>query len=294
MELTLENQYLRVEISSMGAEITSIYHKDTNREYVWGGDPAVWGRHSPILFPNCGPAKDKKFIIEGKEYPAKQHGFARDCDHKLVCVDDELATLRLESSDKIRAMYPYKFAMKTTYKLEKNKISCRHKVINYDDKPIYFSFGFHTGIRCPFAQGTNSSDYSIVFQKNEDCTRLFSNDSGLMTHREEAYKPQSKSIPITDGIFTKSMILRGVASEYIQLEDNRTGDYCRIGHTDSPYTVLWSVPDDIRVVCIEPWYGLGDAEDSDGDFSKKAGINCLLPMEEFVCEQYIEIGNSKR
>ncbi|MEG0753001.1 MAG: aldose 1-epimerase family protein, partial [Angelakisella sp.] len=202
MELTLENQYLRVEITSIGAELTSIYHKETGREYIWGADPAVWPRHSPILFPNCGAVKDGKFIIEGQEYKAGQHGFARDINHKLVCSSSDLATLRLESSEQTRTVYPYRFALKTTYKLEKSMLTCRHKVINYDNKPIYFSFGFHTGIRCPFVPGTTSSDYSIVFQEKEDCTRMYATNQGLITDREEPYKPESNIIPITHGIFT--------------------------------------------------------------------------------------------
>lgn len=293
MELTLENQQLRVEISSFGAEITSIFHKDTGREYIWCGDPEVWGRHSPILFPNCGPARGNRFMIEGKEYPAKQHGFARDMDHKIVCCSSDLATLRLESSDKVRTTYPYSFSLKTTYRLEKNGVSCRHQVVNTDDRPIYFSFGFHTGINCPFIPGTDSGNYSVVFSKTEDCTRLYSGDGGLMTGREEPYCLAVKSIPITDGGFSKSLILRGVSSKYMQLEENSSGDYCRITGTNSPYTVLWSVPDKVRAVCIEPWYGIGDSEDSDGDFATKPGINCLQPTEEFVCEQTIEIGNSR-
>lgn len=293
MELTLENQCLRVEISSIGAEITSIFHKDTGREYIWCGDPEVWGRHSPILFPNCGPARDKKFIIEGKEYPAKQHGFARDMNHKLVCCTENLATLRLESSAPVLAIYPYRFSLKTTYRLEGNGVTCQHKIINTDDMPIYFSFGFHTGINCPFVPGTDSGDYSVVFSNMEDCTRLFSGDDGLMKNIEEPYQLAVRSIPITEGVFSKSLILRGVASQYIQLEEKNSGDYCRITGTNSPYTVLWSVPDKVRAVCIEPWYGIGDSEDSDGNFATKPGINCLLPMEEFTCEQTIEIGNSR-
>lgn len=294
MELTLENQHLRVEVSSIGAEITSIFHKDTSREYLWGGDPEVWKRHSPILFPNCGAVKDNQFTIEGQVYPALQHGFARDNNHKLVCCSDDLATLRLETSNQIATMYPYRFALKTTYKLEKNSISCRHKVINYDDKPIYFSFGFHTGIRCPFIPGTDSSDYSIVFENTEDCIRMFSAAGGLMTGTEEPYRPSDPLIPITDGVFSDSLILRGVTSRYIQLEENSSGDYCRISGTNSPYTVLWSAPDKVRTVCIEPWYGISDSVDSDGNFTTKPGINCLLPMEEFICEQSIEIGNSRK
>lgn len=289
MELTLENQQLRVEISSLGAELQSIYHKDSGRDYLWSGDPDVWSRRSPILFPNCGAVKDSRFLFDGKEYPAKQHGFARDMNHKVVCASPKIATFRLEASDTTREQYPYNFALKTTYKLEKSSLTCQHKVINYDDKPIYFSFGFHTGIRCPFVPGTKNSDYQLVTQLKEDCVQMTADDGGLIHRAEQQYQPKSQVTPITPGIFTRSLIMKNPASHYMQLEEKSSGDYLRIVGTNSPYTVVWTAPEDVGVVCIEPWYGLGDYEDATGEFKDKPGAICLEPMGEFTCEQRIEI-----
>lgn len=293
MEVVLENQLLRVEISAIGAELMSIYHKETGRECMWNGDPTVWGRRSPILFPNCGAIKDGKWNIGGTDYPAKQHGFARDLMHKVVCATEDLATFRLEATDETLAEYPFRFTLKTTYKLEKNILLCKHKVINYDDKPIYFSFGFHTGLACPFIPGTKNTDYQMVFEKLEDCVCLTSTDKGLIRTEEQRYHPESRRIPVTPGIFTSSLILKNPQSKYIQLEEKKSGDYIRIHETNAPYTVLWSVPDDIKAVCIEPWHGIGDGENCDGVIEHKEGINCLAPMGEFVCSQSIEIAMSK-
>ena len=293
MELTLENQQLCVEISSMGAELQSIVHKESGREYLWGGDPAVWARRSPILFPNCGSVKDGLFLFDGQQYVGKQHGFARDLNHKMVCASPQLATFRLEANDSTRELYPYSFALKTTYKLEKNSLSCQHKVINYDSKPIHFSFGFHTGLRCPFIPGTRSADYRLVMEKLEDCPRLTANENGLIRRQEERYTPTDKSTPITPGIFTKSLILKNPASRWMQLEDADSGDYIRIEGTNAPYTVLWSAPEDVSVVCIEPWYGMGDLEDASGEFKEKLGVVTLEPMGEFTCEQRIVIHVNK-
>lgn len=293
MELTLENQQLQVEISSMGAELQSIVHKESGREYLWGGNPEVWGRRSPILFPNCGTVKDKQFLFDGKPYPAKQHGFARDLNHNVVCMNPELATFRLEANDATREFYPYSFALKTTYKLEKNSLSCQHKVINYDSKPISFSFGFHTGLCCPFVPGTRNTDYRLVMEKQEDCPRLTAAESGLIHREELRYKPDSRMTPITPGLYTNSLILKNPASRWMQLEEVSTGDYIRIEGTNSPYTVLWSAPEDIGVVCIEPWYGMGDLVDASGEFKDKLGAIQLESMGEFTCEQRIVIHVNK-
>ena len=84
MEYILENEALRVTINSKGAELTSIYNKAEERECLWNGDPAAWGRHAPVLFPVVGKYKDCKSEFEGKTYEMGQHGFARDMEFILV------------------------------------------------------------------------------------------------------------------------------------------------------------------------------------------------------------------
>lgn len=51
---TLQNEFLTVEVSDLGAELQSIKDADEH-EYLWQGDDKYWGRRSPILFPIvCG------------------------------------------------------------------------------------------------------------------------------------------------------------------------------------------------------------------------------------------------
>ena len=45
----LKNDVLTVEVNEHGAELQSIRKGET--EYLWQGDPAYWGRRSPVLFP---------------------------------------------------------------------------------------------------------------------------------------------------------------------------------------------------------------------------------------------------
>ena len=51
MQYTIENEYLRLTVDTHGAEAVSVVNKATGAEMLWCGDPAVWGRHAPILFP---------------------------------------------------------------------------------------------------------------------------------------------------------------------------------------------------------------------------------------------------
>ena len=72
--VTIKNNELTVEISSLGAELQSVKYND--KEYLWHGDPAVWGKRAPVLFPICGGLKENKYVYEGKEYTLFKHGFS--------------------------------------------------------------------------------------------------------------------------------------------------------------------------------------------------------------------------
>ena len=54
MNYTIENEDLRVVISSLGAEVQSVVRKSDDKELWWQGDPRFWDGRSPILFPAYG------------------------------------------------------------------------------------------------------------------------------------------------------------------------------------------------------------------------------------------------
>ena len=64
----LENDFLIIETSKAGAELTRIFSKALNKEILWNGDSKYWGRHSPILFPIVGRLKDNETIIDNNVY----------------------------------------------------------------------------------------------------------------------------------------------------------------------------------------------------------------------------------
>ena len=69
MQYSIENEILRLTVDTHGAEPVSVLHKPTGAELLWQGDPAVWGRHAPILFPYTGKLTGGKMIAKGVECP---------------------------------------------------------------------------------------------------------------------------------------------------------------------------------------------------------------------------------
>ncbi len=291
MKIILENDILKVEVATLGAELQSVYHKADSREYLWDGKAEVWARRSPICFPNCGRILDDKIIVGGKEYPALPHGFIRDMEHEVVSSDEKTVTLCAKSNDFTKKYLPYDFSFYTIYTLTGGCVVCDQKIVNDGDVDMFFSIGFHTAIMCPFLPDTDCTDYYVEFEKLENCTRRYTEDPGyIIPGSEETYAPTEKTIALSNNIFSTSMLLEGVSSRYIDIKCNKTDAFVRIGGTDSPNTVIWTSPaGGLDLICIEPWHGKPDFLDSDHVFENKPGTEKLAPKAEFKCSQYIEI-----
>lgn len=73
--IELENDSFRVKISETGGKLQSIYGKEPALEYLWQGDAAYWKGTAPNLFPFIGRLFGKRYLLDGKFYDMKIHGF---------------------------------------------------------------------------------------------------------------------------------------------------------------------------------------------------------------------------
>ncbi|MDE6492135.1 MAG: aldose 1-epimerase family protein, partial [Lactobacillus sp.] len=99
MNYTIENNMLKVEISSKGAEIQSVKGTHTGYEYMWQADPKIWGRHAPVLFPIVGRLKNDEYTYDGKTYHLGQHGFARNQEFEVEKHTKESITFVLRDNE---------------------------------------------------------------------------------------------------------------------------------------------------------------------------------------------------
>jgi len=65
--LTLKNKFIQIQIKETGAELCGIKLLSNGKDYMWKGDPKIWGGFSPVLFPIVGVLKDNSYIYEGKK-----------------------------------------------------------------------------------------------------------------------------------------------------------------------------------------------------------------------------------
>ena len=85
---------VRITVNAFGAELRSVCVGGGDN-LLWSKDEQFWNRVAPNLFPIVGRLKGDQFRFLDKDFPMKQHGFARDCVFTVVSNDRESLRMRL-------------------------------------------------------------------------------------------------------------------------------------------------------------------------------------------------------
>lgn len=283
MEYVLENEQLRLTVASHGAEPVSVIAKKTGEECLWCGDPAVWGRHAPILFPYTGKLPGGKMTVNGKSYPGGQHGFARDMEHSLAQQTSELLVLELHSNEETLAKFPFPFLLRSSFILEGNTVHHTLTVENPGNGPLQFGIGYHPAFVCPFDDKHATTDYEFRFDQKESPLVIDARPDGLLSGKSYYLGSNLDRIPLTDRLFENDsycMVNLKSSTLGIYEKDSDRSVVCRI--QGYPYTLIWSqLTEKIRFVCIEPWHSLTGAQDSSSEWEKRPAAAILSPGETF-------------
>ncbi|MCF6283639.1 MAG: aldose 1-epimerase family protein, partial [Candidatus Hydrogenedentes bacterium] len=242
-------------------------------------------RHAPILFPVVGRLLDNTYPCEGQTYTLPQHGFARDGAFGVKRASDTTISYELTDSDETRANYPFAFALQVDYTLRENQVRVAYTVSNSGSSTMYFSIGGHPGFSCPLLEGEAFNDYFIEFEKRETCARWYVNENGHIHRSEGDYLKDTQVIPYTLDRFSEdALIFKDLESNRVSIKSVKNDHAVTMDFTGWSYLGIWSKPGGVPFICLEPWYGLSDNVDHDGDLTKKEGIMALEPGLNFCCE----------
>ena len=274
MNYTISNEQLTVTVRSMGAELSGVKSVSDGYEYLWQGDPSVWSGQSPVLFPIVGRVLDDRYRLNGREYPLPKHGFFRKREAQLVYIDRSTLIMRQTEDENTLAMYPYRFELYVRFTLTGNRLTVNHRVVNANEKKMLFSLGAHPAFRCAMGDTLRFEEKETLYTEQIDA------DAYRLPGRTLVLD-DSDTITITEHIFDNdALIMSGVRSENVTLHNSDGKNV--VFHTGRPpYLGIWAKPG-APYVCIEPWYGIDDAWDADGDFTRKHRICTLAAGEEFV------------
>lgn len=285
----LENNEIRIEADSHGAELRSLKDKHTGREYMWCGDSVYWGRVSPVLFPVVGCYRGKECRYEGKTYTLPQHGFARDMEFALLAHNEEELRFRLTDTEETRENYPFAFDLEITYRLCGRKVQVIWEVQNPAGKTLHFSIGGHPAFAAPKREADKTTCY-IEFAGVESL-QVRKIADGLATDRvEELALLPGGVLPVTEEVFADdALVIEGNQTGQVSLLDENRDKYLTVSF-NAPLFGVWTPPGkNAPFICIEPWYGRCDREDFTGELSEREWGNELAPEEIFRAAYSIEV-----
>ncbi|WP_367341677.1 aldose 1-epimerase family protein [Limosilactobacillus sp.] len=291
--IKIQNDNLRVQIDPHGAQMHSIKLRNSSSEYLWQGNSNFWDRQAPILFPFVGRLKDDQYEFAGKIYHQTQHGFARDSDFTVVAQSADAVTFRLQDNVQTLLAYPFKFTLDVQYKLIKQTIQVSYKVTNPDqNQDLLYSIGAHPGFHIPL-EHDHFEDYQLVMRpaKKYQLSKLVGsyNDLGTVNNDPLDF---SKARAVNHQLFKDDVLTLVTQGEPVLIKlwnpENKHG--IQLGAKDAQFVGLWSsYPAKGDFVCIEPWWGIADNVNTDGQLIHKQGIHSLDAHQSANYQFVIEI-----
>ena len=267
--ITIKNDKLTVQISTLGGELHSI--KDSgSREYLWQGDPAFWGRRAPNLFPYTGRLTDGKCTYRGQEYQLPKHGFLMTREMKVERADDSGCTLLLRSDEDTLRMFPFEFAFRIHYFIEDNTLTCRYHVTNFTDYTMYFGLGAHPAFA---VDADKFNDYSLKFLSDETPVKVALSDDGYVLKERTACPLENNTLSLGGYPFENSLAFTAMPKA-ASLLDESGSPVLTMEYADFDNLVLWRMAD-APFFCIEPWCSLPSRKGVVEELSTQPGLVAL-------------------
>ena len=285
----LENDFLKVAIDAKGAQLSSLFNKETGVEQMWQADADVWPWHAPNLFPIVGGLLNDELHVNGETYLMKRHGFARQSEFILLEKDDVHAAFSLPYCEKTLAVYPFKFDFQVLYTLIDNALRVTYKLINRDKQKVYFSVGGHPAFNVPFNAGENYEDYYVEFEVQENLHTHILNADGNFTGETHPVATPGKKLHLTHDLFAgDALVFKNLSSRMVTIKSDKHDQSLSLEYPHFNYLGLWAKPG-ADFLCIEPWLGCADSVGEAKDIKDKEAIQKVDVGHVFEASFYISV-----
>ena len=187
----------------------------------------------PILFPICGDLSEG-YLIGGKKYFLKQHGFARDLPWSIGLLKDNLGIrLKLSDTKDSRSYFPFFFTILMDVCLKEKSLQISVKIYNRGNDSMPFSFGLH-----PYFQISNLEKIKIdgLPEKCIDQTNM------KVTNTSDQIRILNKGVDFLSYPACSVKVVDYLSRNVIELIHQEPMDT----------NVIWTDPPR-PMVCLEPW-----------------------------------------
>lgn len=281
MNIQLQSEQLAVSINSFGAEMCSVKNPE-GLEFIWQANKEIWPRHAPVLFPIVGKLKDNTFVYKTRSYELAQHGFARDSEFELLNATNDSCTFQLVSDKGSKKKYPFDFVFQINYTLVKNKLIVLYTVFNHSSETIFFSVGAHPGFKCPLLEEESFEDYYLEFDSSDK--RVTQINEGLRLSKRKKLELKNNHLSLSKTLFNNdALVFENHQIDRLSLCSIRSDHKISLECKNWPYFGIWSKKGSTDFICLEPWFGIADRENSDKEFTKKEGLMKLETQKDFMC-----------
>ena len=237
MQTTISNEFLTVTIDTHGAEVVSVKNSK-GEELIWQADPAIWDRHSPVLFPWAGRLANGELVHNGKHYSGGQHGFIRDLEHILKQNNGISAQLMFRADEETKTLrFPFDFEFTSVFTLDGHTLHHEVHVKNCGDENMRCGIGFHPGFNIPFDENHTTTDYEIRFEQEESPIILDCLPHGLLSGKS-FYQFVIKNI-----VFDMGNVLVRFDPELFMDRYSLTGEDRRLIRNEVFRSVEWTMLD---------------------------------------------------
>lgn len=276
----LQNGILTAGINPKGAELTGLEMDGIQR--IWGGDPAIWPRHAPLLFPLIGRLRDQQYELDGRIISAPVHGFCRDRMFETVEKTGSRVRYRTQDDETTRAVYPFSFTLEVEFSLEGSTIIKSHTVTNRSGVDMPFELGGHDAYRTTLMPGETMRDYAVAFEGLDHLEPFTMDEKGILGL-------PGADIPLEDGVLSKlpedvgldTIILQNLPVRKVTLFSRKSSRRVTVEFGDFPYLGIWTAQKGVvtNYLCLEPWTALPDGHFMGRKLTDKPGIQILAPGE---------------
>jgi galactose mutarotase-like enzyme len=221
----------------------------------------------PILFPICGNLPDNQYTWDGNTFTLKQHGFARDLPWTVVDRGIDKAafiTLELTSDEGTRAVYPFEFRLRFTYRLQGQCLTLAQQFENLGDRPMPFATGLH-----PYFQVLDKS--ALTFDLPAET---------YVDHLTAATGRYGGSFDLTQPEL--DLALRPLQGSTATVSDRQRGSHLTLTWSEAYQALVFWAVQGKNYYCLEPWTALRNALNT-GD-----RLRTVAPGEQYRTEVTFE------
>lgn len=272
---------LSARVDHHGAQLVSLAGEAG--EYLWQGDKRWWGGHAPVLFPIVGTLREGRATSAQGPVTLRRHGLARDRDFVVVENAGSSVTLRLDSDDETRALFPFDFRLEMAYALDGDSLTQTYAVTNTGEVPLPYTLGGHPAFNVP-APGASDAfeDYRVEFSEPWTyAAPAMDLTTGLIDNADRRPVLEgSATLPMSHRLFDlDALVFEDVPGRTVRLVGPE-GHGVQVDFDGFDYLGIWSASGDAPFVALEPWRGTATTSDEDDQFESKRGTDVLEPGEE--------------